>query len=125
MDVTKQIVYWINSADDDLNTSEILINNNKLIHGLFFCHLCIEKSIKAHVVRCTQETPPKIHKLSYLLSLTDLNITEENKDLCAILMNYMLEGRYPDYSPFIPTKIRTIEYFNKTKLFYLWLKAKL
>ncbi len=65
--MVKQIEYWIKSADDDIDTSDILISKDKILQGLFFCHLCIEKAIKAHVVRCTQLSPPKIHNLSFLI----------------------------------------------------------
>lgn len=53
IDFEKQIVYWIRSAVDDLETAKIPIEKNRLLHGLFFCHLVIEKAIKAHVVKST------------------------------------------------------------------------
>ncbi len=42
MDIKKQIEYWINSSEVDLETAGLLISNNKILHGLFLCHLCIE-----------------------------------------------------------------------------------
>ena len=125
MDVKRQIEYWIDSAESDLTSASLLIDNDRILHGLFFCHLCIEKALKAHVVRCSLETPQKIHKLSYLLSITDLEMSEEDKDFCAILMTYLLEGRYPDYNPFVPSKEQTELYLHKTKTLFQWLKKKL
>ena len=61
INIDKQIKYWKNNAITDINTAEILINNKKYLHGLFFCHLTIEKIIKAHVVKWTKEIPPKTH----------------------------------------------------------------
>ena len=43
MDIKKQIEYWINSSEDDLETAGLLIKNKKILFGLFLCHLCIEK----------------------------------------------------------------------------------
>jgi len=123
--VNKQIEYWINTGEEDLNSAELLIKNNKNLHGLFFCHLCIEKAIKAHVARCTFEVPPKSDNLSYLLSKTDLKLSEEYKDFCAILMTYQLEGRYPENLPSSPTNNVTIKYLYETKSLFQWLKEKL
>lgn len=125
MDSNKQIEYWITTAADDLNSAELLISNKRILHGLFFCHLCIEKSIKAHIVRNTGQIPPKSHKLGYLLDLTDLEVTEEDKDFCALLMIYQLEGRYPASYPSTPAYKLSKEYLEKTKTFYQWLKEKL
>ncbi len=48
IDVEKQIDYWTSSAKDDLVTAKILIEKERYLHGLFFCHLVIEKALKAH-----------------------------------------------------------------------------
>jgi HEPN domain-containing protein len=125
MDIQKQIEYWLKTADDDWATAELLINNGKFIQGLFFCHLCIEKAIKAHVVRQTKQIPPKIHNLSFLLSKTDLSLSEDYKELTAILMTYLLEGRYPEHNPQIPSDIDARDYLERTKNLFLWLKSKL
>jgi hypothetical protein len=33
------------------------MNSNRILHGLFFCHLVIENAIKANVVNQTNEIP--------------------------------------------------------------------
>ena len=71
MNVKKQIDYWIRTSTDDLETAELLISNSRFLHGLFLCHLCIEKAIKAHVVKTTNSTPPRVHNLSFLLEKAD------------------------------------------------------
>jgi len=123
--VIKQIEYWIKTGEDDLNSAELLIDNKKTLHGLFFCHLSIEKAVKAHVARCTVEVPPKSHNLSYLLAKTDLELSEQDKDFCAILNIYQLEGRYPENFPSSPSYTLAVEYLQKTKTLLTWLKAKL
>jgi len=125
MDIQKQVEYWIKTAEDDLLTAELLIQNNKLLHGLFFCHLCIEKGIKAHVTKETNQIPPKIHNLSFLLSKTNLSLTDDYKELTAILMTYLLEGRYPDNYPQIPSATSANAYLIRTKNLFTWLKSKL
>ena len=51
ININKQIEYWTKGADDDLLTAEILIREKRILHGLFFCHLVIEKAIKAMLLR--------------------------------------------------------------------------
>ena len=125
MDFKKQIDYWINTAEDDFGTSEYLLSGKRILQGLFFCHLTIEKAIKAHVTRCIKNIPPKSHNLANLLKLTDLELSEDDKDFCAILMAYQLEGRYPEYYPKAPSLKKAEEYFKKTRTLFQWLKTKL
>jgi len=125
MDIKKQTEYWINSSEDDLESAGLLIKNNKILHGLFLCHLCIEKAIKAHVVRCTGNVPPKIHNLNFLIEKTDLTLSESQLSLCDTLMFYQLEGRYPGFTPKIPSKIKSENLLTETKALFKWLKAKL
>lgn len=121
----KQIEYWTQGADSDIDTAGILIEKKKYMHGLFFCHLTIEKIIKAHVIKTTNQIPPKSHNLFRLLEITGVEVTDENAEFLGILMKYQLEGRYPDYNPEIPVKKKVKEYFRKTKEILLWLKKLL
>ena len=121
----KQIEYWAQGADSDIDTAGILIEKKKYLHGLFFCHLTIEKIIKAHVIKTTNQIPPKSHNLFRLLEITGVEVTEENAEFLGILMKYQLEGRYPDYNPEIPNKKKVEEYFRKTKEILSWLKKLL
>jgi len=125
MDIKKQIEYWISTAKDDIETSEILIAKDKILQGLFSCHLCIEKVIKANMVRCTEQVPPKVHNLSYLLEKTDLTLSEVQLLFCDTLMYYQLEGRYPEFYPKVPSKTKSEEILQQTKELFQWLKAKL
>ncbi len=125
MDIQKQIDYWINSAEDDIVTANLLIQEKRTLHGLFFCHLVIEKAIKALFVKVTEEVAPRSHNLIYLSEKAELDFDDETQIFIGILMKYQLQGRYPDYNPIVPDKIRADEYFNKTKELLQWLKMKL
>lgn len=35
-DITKQIEYWVNGAESDIDTAGILLKKKKYLHGLFF-----------------------------------------------------------------------------------------
>lgn len=125
ININKQIEYWTKGADDDLLTAELLIREKRILHGLFFCHLVIEKAIKAHVVMTSGEVAPRSHNLIYLSEKTDLVFDEETEIFMGILMKYQLQGRYPDYDPVLPDILKVNEYFEKTKTFLQWLKEKL
>ena len=101
-----------------------MIESNRLLHGLFFCHLVIEKAIKANVVKQTGEIAPRSHNLLYLSEIAKLVFTEEDELFLGILMKYQLQGRYPDYNPNIPDKIKVNEYLIKTEKLLLWLQVK-
>lgn len=125
VNIQKQIEYWINSAEDDIITANLLLQENRILHGLFFCHLVIEKAIKAHYVKVTKEIAPRTHNLIYLSEKAGIEFDEETQIFIGILMKYQLQGRYPDYSPILPNPVRVNEYQNKTKALLEWLKMKL
>jgi HEPN domain-containing protein len=115
LDIKKQLGYWIKGAEDDLIAAELLIREKRIRQGLFFCHLVIEKAIKAHIVKKSGEVAPRSHNLIYLSEKTDLRIDEESEVFLGILMKYQLQGRYPDYNPILPDNFRVNEYWKKLK----------
>ncbi len=125
VDLQRQIEYWINGAEDDIITAELLFREKRNIHGLFFCHLVIEKAIKAHFVKNTGDVAPRTHNLIYLSENAKLAFDDETQIFLGTLMKYQLEGRYPDCSPVLPDQKIVNEYFSKTKEVLQWLKMKL
>ncbi len=125
INVQKQIDYWVNGAVDDLKSAEILIERKRMLHGLFFCHLVIEKILKAHVVKISQEIAPRTHNLIHLLEKANLELSENEEIFLGILMKYQLQGRYPDYNPIIPDKLIVQNYLKQTENLLQWLKKKL
>ena len=125
IDAERQIEYWRSGALDDIETARVLIDKNRLVHGLFFCHLVIEKIVKAHVVKYTNDIAPRSHNLIHLSEKANLIFREEDEILLGILMKYQLQGRYPDYNPIPPNKDKAIAYLLKTERLLAWLKAKL
>jgi len=115
INIVKQIEYWRNNAENDIETASILITSGKFIEGMFFCHLCIEKIIKALVVKQTETIPPKSHDLFYLADIAKIEITESQSDFMQILMKYQLEGRYPEHYPQAPSGNKINEYLYQTK----------
>lgn len=125
IDTENQIAYWESGALYDLESAKILIERNRLLHGLFFCHLVLEKIIKAHVVKKTQEIAPRSHNLIYLSEKANLIFNEDDEIFLGILMKYQLQGRYPDYNPIVPNKNKVLEYLFKTENLLKWIKEQL
>ncbi|MFH0865525.1 MAG: HEPN domain-containing protein [Bacteroidota bacterium] len=125
LDIHKQLEYWIRTGEDDIQSSQILFANKKILHGLFFCHLAIEKIIKANLVKKTGKIPPKIHNLTFLLSSAGIELSPEEKELTGILMIYQLEGRYPEYYPSTPKLSDAKKYLKQTEKLFQCLKNKL
>ncbi len=125
IDVEKQIDYWTSSAKDDLVTAKILIEKERYLHGLFFCHLVIEKVLKAHAVKSTLRVAPKSHNLIYLLEYSGVEIMNNDEVFLGVLMKYQLKGRYPDYNPFVPKRLDVSNYLEKTESLFKWLQEKL
>lgn len=125
INIEKQIEYWSTAAKEDLASAKILINKNRLLHGLFFCHLAIEKAIKAHVVKQTKEIALRSHNLILLSEIANLRFSKDDEQLVGILMKYQLQGRYPDYHPILPDNLSVKAYLTKTEILLSWLIEKL
>jgi HEPN domain-containing protein len=125
MNTQNQIKYWQDGAESDLESAFLLINNHKILNGLFFCHLSIEKILKAHVTKTTQDFPPKTHNLIRLMDIAEIVISQDDINLLGILMVYQLEGRYPDYYPATPTKEYAEDVFLRSKKLLACLREKL
>jgi HEPN domain-containing protein len=96
MDVQKQIEFWKVSAEEDFAAAESLLENGHLRHCLFFAHLAVEKMLKAHVTRQTNDIPPRIHNLVRLADIAGLSLNPEQESFLSRFDVYQLEGRYPD-----------------------------
>lgn len=96
MDIEKQVSYWKDVAADDWRVAHKLLKGKETLPALFFAHLTIEKILKAHVCKKTQEYAPMIHNLLSLAQRASLSLSPEQTNLLAELTTYNIRGRYPD-----------------------------
>lgn len=91
-----KISYWLKEASETFRSARVLYNGQRFLETAFFCHLAIEKGLKAHVQR-NQGDVPKIHNLLILAKKAELfdQLDESQRDFLAGLNTYQLEGRYP------------------------------
>jgi HEPN domain-containing protein len=117
-------------CDEDLLSAKALLNSNRLLHMGFFCHLIVEKSLKAVIAFQTDEIPPKTHDLQRLalhggvfdeLSGEQLNLLDKLKPL-------QIEARYPEYKERLVselTKQYCVQLMIETEGFLCWIKKRL
>jgi len=103
------IKYWVDTANEDWVTIEVLRKGKRFLYALFLAHLTLEKLCKAHWVKDNKDNhPPRIHNLVYLIGQTKLKFSDDEMDFLRKMNDLQLEGRYPDY---IESKIK--EYKEK------------
>ena len=96
MDTQKQIEYWVKGAEEDFAAAQSLLEKEHIRQCLFFAHLAIEKMLKAHVIKQTNDIPPRIHNLIRLAEIARLKLQPQQEQFLREFGIYQLEGRYPD-----------------------------
>jgi HEPN domain-containing protein len=94
----EHISYWTKSAKDDWETVLSLFQTKRYVHSLFFAHLSLEKSLKAHWINANEDNfPPKTHNLVKLVQTSNLIMDDSTLDFLRQFNDFQLESRYPDY----------------------------
>jgi len=90
-----EINYWLGIAKDDLRVAGHLIDANDRLLALFFCHLAIEKMLKALFVKVNRGSPPPTHNLPRLAMESRLALSGEDLEFLNELLRFNIEARYP------------------------------
>ncbi len=129
MTIQDHIQHWLNTASNDLQTAEMLLQSGRYDWALFIGHLVLEKTIKAlYVKKNDNKMPPKIHSLVRLAELSSLNIEGDIKESLDKINDFNLETRYPEYkNEFykLCTKEFAEQNFNKIKELRNWLLSQI
>lgn len=124
----QMINYWLKSAQEDIITAESLFNAQRFLPCLFYCHLFIEKIIKAVIIKNTKKDASYGHKLSRLAKSTNLPFTQKQVNLLNDLTAFNIKARYQDYKFSLykkADKTYTLNYLAKAKELYIWIKTNL
>ncbi|MEK7171594.1 MAG: HEPN domain-containing protein [Patescibacteria group bacterium] len=127
-EIKKTINYWIEGAKRDMTASEVLLKEKQFPQALFWCHLVLEKLLKACVVKHTKTQSPYVHNLVLLAEKSGLILSENQKENLAIITKFNMRGRYADESQQFNEQCTpefTKKYFQITKDFYQWLTSKM
>lgn len=122
------INFWKKSAADDLATAETLYQNKKNVPTLFFCHLSLEKLLKAYHVKATQEQPLPIHDLLRLAKTSNLPLTLDQESLLKEATTFNISARYDNIKLAFHQKATneyTKKYFDACRALYNFLSQKI
>ena len=125
-----KVDYWLELADDDVITARMLVEGKRHLHAGFFCHLIVEKALKAMIESVTSEPPPKIHDLAKLAERAGISdeLTDEQVQLLKELNPLQIEALYPEYKERIASTLTnkiTARLLVETEDFLCWIKQKL
>ena len=131
MDFNEKTQYWLELADDDMETARILYHGNKFHYAGFMCHLSIEKGLKAIITNLDDEAiPPKIHDLVKLSKQSGVynKMDDKQKDFLEFLLPLNIEARYPSQKDNISTSFNNDEcnkIIAETEALLDWIKQQL
>lgn len=129
MNKEEHILYWTNQVESDYDCSLVLYQSAHYAQSLFWAHLALEKLCKALWIKTNEKnTPPLIHNLLRIVTLTNENFTDEQLSFLADMNTFQIKGRYPDYAESIEITINKDVceiYLEKTKQMILCLQEKL
>jgi len=119
---------WVKSADEDLETANDLFKLGRFSGCLFFCHLVIEKTLKAIYIKVNDTYPPPTHKLISLANLSKLELTKEHKLYLTEITTFNVEARYDIFKEKLYKKATskfTRKYLDITKELFVQFKRLL
>lgn len=126
----RDVEYWWRESNESLETAEVLLKSGRYLECAFFCHLAVEKILKALIIDRRGEVPPRTHNLLLLSHISNVDeiFDDKMKDFLADVAPFQIEGRYPverrkllQENP--PEKF--CELYLATKEAVLWLAARL
>ncbi|MDP2909886.1 MAG: HEPN domain-containing protein [bacterium] len=127
-DIIKNTTYWRESSEQDLRVAQELFKLGHYPHCLFFCHLSVEKILKAIVVGSTKEFPPYTHDLRKLAEIGNVSLNKSKEQTLDKISTFNIAGRYADakfkfYQKY-NKKETAIKYLNITENLIVWLKIE-
>lgn len=125
IDIAQQVAYWRDGAREDWAVAQDLIAQGRVRHALFFAHLALEKALKAHVCRQTNDLAPRMHNLIRLAEIGDVRPSQDYADVLAEMNAFNLEGRYPDILMPPPSQAEAHDYLTRAEEVLQWLLNQL
>lgn len=121
----KTITYYQESSDSDFKVAKKLFNDKEFGYCLFFCHLSLEKLLKAIVVARTNAPALYTHSLLRLSELGQLAPTAQQIEDLKTITKFNIAGRYEDEKwefRALATRKYAQRYINITDELLSWLK---
>jgi HEPN domain-containing protein len=87
---------WAERARYDLDTANAMFRAGRYLYVLFCCQQAVEKALKAVIVKRTGTLPPRIHNLSRLAEVAEIESDHEQSQFLSELSAYYIQSRYPE-----------------------------
>ena len=80
MDIERVKKFWIAGSDEDWRVARSLFSLTHYSHALFYCHLSLEKLLKAIVVQKTKRQSIYSHDLLILARIGKIALSQDQKE---------------------------------------------
>ena len=124
MGFEKQIAHWRAGADEAFAGADTLFRDKRNLYALFFCHLGVEKALKAMVMEKTGKMAPFSHDLVYLARLAGIEVPDKKGKSLTRINSFCMEGRYGEALPKAPNREMTSIWMEESKNIRQWLEKK-
>ncbi len=121
---------WLEMAEEDIDTAEIMLKSGKYMYVSFMCQQAIEKLCKGIYVYNFNKKAPFTHNINIILKDMDaiINSSEYKKyeTLFATLTSFYIIGRYDVYKQKISKDLNSKvskEILKNSKEAFKWLKS--
>ncbi|MDP3563786.1 MAG: HEPN domain-containing protein [Methanoregula sp.] len=115
---------WFRQAQYDIGTAESLVSAERYPPVIFFCHLALEKALKALYVEKFNDPADKTHSLVFLVEILELELPQKFMDSLFVINRIGITGRYPHNLDVVLeqyTKEKTEKILRETKEILTWL----
>ena len=92
-DYRNVLEYWRASSRKDFIVATDLAKLGHYAHALFFCHLALEKLLKALYVARQHEHAPYVHDLVILARKSDIGLSDLQIDSLQTITTFNIQGR--------------------------------
>ncbi len=96
-DIDKIVGHWLDSAEQNYQTMQHMIDSNDYSWALFLGHLVIEKTLKSLYVKKLHRHAFFTHDLLRLASKIGLDIPDEYEEWFDEITTFNLNARYDNY----------------------------
>ncbi len=118
---------WLKYAEEDFESAQVLLANERYSTCAYHCQQTLEKVLKAWIVSRTGMMPPHTHNFRDLVAcVPDVPVPDEIQQALAYVNPHYLATRYPglaDTGEYNRTNVRGL--LKRTKVAYEWFLTQL
>ena len=121
---------WLEAANEDMGTAEIMLRNGRYSYVAFMCEQAIEKLAKGVYVFTFDKEAPFTHNINIILKNIDAVIEDKRYKDCEVLFShltsYYIVGRYDVYKQQIAQSLdqsSSEELLDQTKEAFRWIQS--